>query len=201
MKTKLLLASIAALAAAGAANAQEVQVSESDASQTTTVSTTIPALVAISGLEESIVIPVTDAAINNPFFNNITESRNFCVYSNIGPDRDYLIEVSSTAQAAQGRPFGMTGPDELGLQVFLGDDEEGGNFSEDTNGTGFRYMFPGSQVQLSATARGVNPAPLPDCSGDGGDNAVLRVRLMDEDILAVQKGEYSTDLTLTVSVL
>lgn len=188
---KLLLTAAAIAFASPAMAATDGVLSETSSEGTLEVTVDIPKMVRISGLDD-INIDVSPANIVDGGNNHITGSSEFCVYSNNGQDGAYSISVDASTSGVSGRPYLLAGAAEnLNYTIYLG--ELGG-------GDEFQYQFPSNVETFDSNSDGNGRRTTLDCS-DRGDNAIIRARVWEDDVIAAQAGIYTDTITVTVAVV
>jgi hypothetical protein len=190
------IALFAALAVATAATpafaqATDGKLSEDSSIGKLSVTTVIPKMVRISGLEDMAFNVTADSVANEG--GAISKTQKFCVYSNDTVDGLYKLSVEGLAgdELNTGEAkFALTGDtgNTLSIAVFTSD-----NAAHAFNGT----AAPGVARSFKTTSGGqTRPTNL---SCNGVENAAMAVKITNKRILAAIAGSYTGTLTLTVS--
>lgn len=158
------------------------------------VTTTIPKMVRISGLED-IQLDITAAAVAN---SNGAQNfgQRFCVYSNDTSAGLYKLTVdgqSGTELNTGEAKFSLTGPDSTRLSFALwASDRAGDAYAKGT-------AAPGVAKNMQTDAGGQTRPTTLNCNGT--ENASMNVRFTNARILAALAGSYTGTLTFTVAPL
>lgn len=158
------------------------------------VTTNIPKMVRISGLED-INVDISAASVASG-----TGAQNFgqrfCVYSNDTLDGLYKLTVDGLAGAGLNtgeEKYSIEGPDNQTLSFALWTSDHASNvYVRGTN-------TPGVAREFRTTAGGQTRPTTLNCNGN--DNASMNVRFSNARILAAIAGSYTGTLTFTVAPL
>jgi len=190
---KFLIAALAAAAFATPAMAETQGTLSSTSSQGTVVVTTnVPKLVRISGLED-ITINATAADLSN-VNGAYNRSQTFCVYSNNTLNGLYNLKVDGQAGAELNTgeaKYSLNGPEDQTLSFALWTSDQASNVY------GRGTAAPGVAKSFQTTAGNQQRTTTLDCNGR--DNASMNVRFTNARILAAVAGSYSGTLTFVVS--
>lgn len=159
-----------------------------------TVTTNIPKMVRISGLED-ITLNVTAAAVSNATGAQNVGQR-FCVYSNDTSAGLYKLTVDgqSGSELNTGEAkFSLTGPDSTQLSFALWASDRANDVYVKGTAT------PGVAKNMQTTAGGQTRPTTLNCNGT--ENASMNVRFTNARILAALAGSYTGTLTFTVAPL
>ncbi len=192
MKILVLAATCAALAASPAfAQVTDGDLSQTASASTFNVTTVIPKMVRISGLED-ITLNITAAQVSNSAGAQ-TPSQRFCVYSNDTADGLYKISVGGVTSAVAStteEKFAIAGPGgSLPFGVWVSD--------QASNPWGGSNAVPGSFYNKKTTAGGQSRPTTLNCNGV--ENASLALKINNSRILAALQGSYTGQLTITVA--
>lgn len=195
---KLMIAAAAIAFASPAMAATDGDLSETSSTGTVDINVNIPKMVRISGLTD-MFIQISPSSINNPYANNSTAADSFCVYSNDGPNGAYSLSVQANTTGGGspyggGRPWALAGDNGTYLPyvIYTGDVQSGG--------ASFSWTGPSSTKTFESNGDGLGRRATLDCS-DLGDNAIIRARVYNDDVLAAEAGDYTDTITVTVSVI
>lgn len=158
------------------------------------VTTNIPQMVRISGLED-ITLNVTAASVASATGAQNVGQR-FCVYSNSTSAGLYKLTVDgqSGSELNTGEAkFSLTGPDSTQLSFALwASDRASDAYAKGT-------ATPGVAKNMQTTAGGQTRPTTLNCNGT--ENASMNVRFTNARILAALAGSYTGTLTFTVAPL
>lgn len=188
-----LAAAVVALSASPAfAQAGDGALSQTASIASFNVTTNIPKMVRISGLED-ITLNVTAASVANANGAQNVGQR-FCVYSNDTSAGLYKLTVDgqSGSELNTGEAkFSLTGPDATTLSFALwASDRASDAYAKGT-------ATPGVAKNMQAVAGGQTRPTTLNCNGT--DNASMNVRFTNARILAALAGSYTGTLTFTVA--
>lgn len=197
MKNALGFAAAMVALSASSAFAQSAgngALSETASVATVNVTTIIPKMVRISGLED-INLNVTAASVATGSGAQDVGQR-FCVYSNDTSNGLYKLTVDGQAGAELNSgeaKYAITGPEGTTLSFALWTSDQASNvYVRGTNA-------PGVAREFRTTAGGQTRPTTLNCNGN--DNASMNVRFSNARILAALAGSYTGTLTFTVAPL
>lgn len=196
MKKFAILAATAALMISGAAQAALTQGVLSDTASVGSldINATIVPMVSIRNLDD-IALTINTAAINNPSGTwAVFGTSNYCVYSNVTAAGDYTIRADDNVGTSSGQVWRLAGAGGSTLEYVV-------HFLDQANaGVNGDPAYPnGTKRSYKNTAGGVARASDLACTGLGGSNASLSVRIAKSKALAAVAGIYTGTLTITVS--
>lgn len=177
-----------------AQSAGDGALSETASVATVNVTTIIPKMVRISGLED-INLNVTAASVaTGSGAQNV--GQRFCVYSNDTSNGLYKLTVDGQAGAELNSgeaKYAIAGPEGTTLSFALWTSDQASNvYVRGTN-------TPGVAREFRTTAGGQTRPTTLNCNGN--DNASMNVRFSNARILAALAGSYTGTLTFTVAPL
>lgn len=197
MKKILVVAAAMAAMSSTSAIAQSAgdgQLSSTASTAQFDITTVIPKMVRISGLED-ISLNVTAAAVSNPSGAQNVGQR-FCVYSNDSVDGLYKLTVDGQAGAELNTgeaKFSLAGPNNTTLSFALW-------ASDRANDVYYKgTAAPGVAKNMQTTAGGQTRPTTLNCNGT--ENASMNVRFTNARILAALAGSYTGTMTFTVAPL
>jgi hypothetical protein len=192
---KILCASALAIAVAAApAFAQDGSLSSTSSSAEVDISTTIPKLVRISGLQDiTLTASATDLANTSGAYNR---GQTFCVYSNDTMAGLYKLSVNGQAGAELNTgeaKYSLSGPEGQTLSFALWTSDVAANAYAGGTAT------PGVAKSFKTTSGGQARTTTLNCNGT--ENASMNVRFTNARILAAVAGTYTGTLTFVVEAL
>lgn len=191
---KIVIAALAATAFAAPAAAQNNGTLGATSQANVAVTTTVPQLVRISGLEDiTINATATDLSNTSGAYNR---SQTFCVYSNNTLDGLYKLSVNGQAGAELNTgeaKYSLSGPEGQTLSFSLWTSDVAAN--PYSGGT----AAPGVAKSFKTTSGGQARTTTLNCNGQ--ENASLNVRFTNARILAAVAGSYTGNLTFVVSAI
>lgn len=194
MKKILGAAALATAVIASPAFAADGILSSTSSSADVDITTTIPKLVRISGLEDiTLTANATDLANTGGAYNR---GQTFCVYSNDTTAGLYKLTVNGQAGAELNTgeaKYSLTGPEGQTLSFALWTSD----IASSVYAGGTRT--PGVAKAGKTTAGGQPRTTTLNCGGT--DNASMNVRFTNARILAAVAGTYTGTLTFVVEAL
>ena len=193
MKKVLFASAIAAAVIASPALAQDGTLGSSSSAEVD-ITTTIPKLVRISGLQDiTLNATATDLANTSGAYNR---GQTFCVYSNDTTNGLYKLTVNGQAGAELNTgeaKYSLSGPEGQTLSFALWTSD----IANDVYAGGTRR--PGQAQNGRTTAGGQQRTTTLNCNGT--ENASMNVRFTNARILAAVAGTYTGTLTFVVEAL
>lgn len=194
MKKILCASALAAAVIASPAFAQDGNLSSTSSSAEVDISTTIPKLVRISGLQDiTLTASATDLANAGGAYNR---GQTFCVYSNDTTAGLYKLTVNGQAGAELNTgeaKYSLSGPEGQTLSFALWTSDIASNVY--VRGT----ATPGVAKSFKTTSGGQARTTTLNCNGT--ENASMNVRFTNARLLAAVAGTYTGTLTFVVEAL